>query len=289
MRQFIRLFCFIGILLLISCARQHVNPLDGKDRVKLERRKTSELIAVLDSLSALRPKYFYSKIKCSFKDTNQSVSFKASIRMVRDSAVNALITFASIPIVNALIRPDSVIVVNKREKCVVRQNVSFIKEQFGVDFDYKNIEELFLGLPVGFDTTQKYFQLHDPYNYILSSHKKRAIRREQKGKPERFLRREDKQQDDNNVILNYYLSDDAKGIKRIFIDSPDDSTTINVDYLSRDSVSNYLIPNDVMIEIVTPRNHMVVELGYDKSEADTPQEIHFVIPEGYEECTDEKQ
>jgi hypothetical protein len=257
----------------------------------------------MDSLSQLRPKYFYTKIKCDYSDTNQNLNFRTSIRMVRDSVVNALITYASIPIVNSLIRPDSVIITNRREKCVIRQNMSYIREQFGVSFDFRNIEEIFLGLPVGFDTTQKYFQIHDPYNYIISSHKKRVIRREIRNerradKPEKERnndrpRREDRNNnngddEEEEVILRYYLSNDIRSLKRIFIDSPNDSTTIDIHYLSRDSIGSYMIPNEVQIEITTPRNRLVLSMDYDKSEVDVPQQIHFVIPEEYGPCEEKR-
>lgn len=286
MLRFINLVVLLTLIVSgVSCSRKLavINP------DKLERRKTVELVSAMDSLSKLRPKYFYTKIKCGFSDTNQNLNFKTSIRMVKDSIINALITYASLPIVNSLISPDSVILSNRREKCVIRQNLSYIKEQFGIAFDYRNIEELFLGLPVGFDTTQKYFQIHDPYNYIVSSHKKREIRRENRNRPERerindrFNRRDD--EDENDVILKYYLSNDIRSIKRISINSPEDSTTIDIQYLSRDSVKLYMIPNDVVIEIVTPRNRMVINMDYDKSEVNLPQEIYFVIPEDYEACS----
>jgi hypothetical protein len=286
-------------VLAVSCSRRAT---PDAVQEKVARRKTTELVAAMDSLSQLRPKFFYTKIKCDYSDTNQNLNFRTSIRMVKDSVVNALITYASIPIVNSLIRPDSVIITNRREKCIIRQNMSYIKDQFGISFDYRNIEEIFLGLPVGFDTTQKYFQIHDPFNYILSSHKKREIKRESRNKPDRDKpdrdrnndkpdrpRREDRnndEDDEDEVILKYYLSNDIRSLKRIFIDSPNDSTTIDIQYLSRDSIGTYMIPNEVQIEIVTPRNKVVMSMDYDKSEVDVPQEIHFVIPEEYGVCED---
>lgn len=289
MRRCIKAFFFLLLIAqAYSCSHKLLPELPKE---KLERRKTSELIAAIDSISHKRPRYFYSKIKCEFTDTNQHRSFKTSIRLVRDSAMNALITYAAIPIVNSMIRPDSVIISNRTEKCVIRRDLDFIREQFGVSFDYRNVEELMLGLPVGYDTTQKYFQIHDPHNYILSSHKKRIVRRELR-RPDRDRnndrpRREGRNNDDDeeeDVILNYYLSDDLRSIKRVFIDSPDDTTAITVDYLSRDSVNGYLVPNDMRVVIVTPRNRIVLTMDYDKSEVNVPVDIHFVIPEEYGEC-----
>lgn len=299
MRLYTSVFTFITLLALVVSCSPKLHP--EAEQEKVERRKTDVLVAALDTMSQLRPTYFYSKIKCDYSDTNQNKSFKTSIRMVKDSAVNALITFATIPIINSLIRPDSVIITNRQDKCVIRRDLDFIKEQFGVSFDYRNIEELLLGLPIGFDTTQKYFQIHDPHNYILSSHKKREIRREtrnnndNRNKPERdrngrlIQRREDRgneEEEGEDVILKYYLSNDLRTLKSIFIDSPDDTTTIQIDYLSRDSIENYLVPNDVQMVIVTPRNRLVITLDYERTEVNVPQEIRFVIPEEYGECTE---
>lgn len=294
MRLSTKLFFFLALSALVCSCSPKLHPEVEKE--KLPRRKTHDLVAAMDSLSQTRPQYFYSKIKCEYTDTIQHKSFKTSIRMVRDSAVNALITFASIPVVNSLIRPDTLTITNRTERCFIRRDLNFIKEQFGVAFDYRNIEELFLGLPIGFDTTQKYFQIHDPYNYILSSHKRREIRRENRNKPERERnndrpRREERNNDEDleeEVILNYYLSDDIRTVKRIYINSPGDTTSITIDYLSRDSVNAHLVPNEVSVVIVTPRNRLVLSMDYDKSEVDVPVDIHFVIPEEYGECKQEE-
>lgn len=304
----IRNIKWLGIALLVflaSCARRPV----ADKPIKLEKRKTIELIHAMDSLSGVRPNSFYTKIKCHFSDTNRRVSFKTSIRAVKDSAINPIITYAGIPIVNSLIRKDSLFISNRKDKCKILTNMGYIKEAFGVDFDYRNIEELLLGLPVAYDTTQKYFQINDPYNYIISSHRKRIIRRENRDEntnnrnnrhdkdkdnnrdnnnPRRDRNANDEDNGEDNVIIRYFLHPSLKSINRMVIDSPEDTTHISVDYLSRDTVDTYLLPKEVVIDIVTPRNHIVLSMDYDKTEINTPQEIYFVIPEEYGNCNSEK-
>lgn len=265
-------FIKFGFVVLIalsaaSCSRKVV----GEGMEKLERRKTNELVATLDSLSTLKPRFFYSKISTKYRDTTQRVSFKTSIRMVKDSAINALITFAAIPIYNSMLTPDTLTLLNKRNKCYTKAQLSFLKENFGVAFDYRNVEELILGLPLAYDTNQKYFQIHNPFNYIISSHRKREIRRSDR-------------RDLDEIIIKYFLSNDAKALKRMEIESPGDSTRIQVDYLSREMVSNYNVPKDVQINIRTPRNEIIIEMSYDKIEIDEPQSLFMIIPEGYEIC-----
>ena len=290
----IRNIKWLGLALLVvlgSCARRPV----ADKPVKLEKRKTSELLHVMDSLSVIRPNSFYTKIKCHFSDTNRRISFKTSIRSIKDSIINPIITYAGIPLVNSIIRRDSLFITNRKDTCAIRTTMNYIKESFGVDFDYRNIEELLLGLPVAYDTTQKYFQINDPYNYIISSHRKRIIKKENKVKQHdrdnnlNFRKdRNGNDENDDDVMIRYYIHPSLKSISRLVIDSPDDTTHISVDYITRDTVDTYLLPREMIIDIVTARNHIVLTMDYDKTEVNTPQEIYFVIPEEYGDCNSEK-
>jgi hypothetical protein len=268
-----RNFSLISLLLLssmlFSCARKLTEEIVVAE--KLQKRKEKELVAVLDSLSLVKPKTFYSKLSVDFKDTTTSIAFKTSLKIVTDSAVNAIITYAKIPIVTAMITTDSIIVVNKRDKCFERETLSYIKDKFGIDFTYQNIEELFLGRPLDYNVDQKYFVIHDPYNYSISSHKKRERKR---------LDRKPKE----DIVINYILTKDAKELSKTTITSPSDSTEIIVDYLSRKLEKGIMIPYEVQIRIMTPRNNMFIKLEYEKVEVDEPQELLIIIPEKYEKC-----
>jgi hypothetical protein len=191
--------------------------------------------------------------------------------MVKDSAMNLLITYAKIPIINSSITKDSLTIVNKKDKCFIKEDLSYIKETFGIDFNYKNLEEIFLGLPLDYDSTQKYFQIHDPFNYIISSHRKHKIKRSEK-----------KAKDD--LVIKYMVNDNLNHIKGMQINSPSDSVEININYISREFLDNYSLPKEVTIQVKTPRNNMFIELQYEKAEVNIRQPLILVIPEGYEKC-----
>ena len=269
MKQHIKLIFLCLSLVVLSCSKKII----GENYIKVERKKTSELVAVLDSLALQKPSTFYSKISTKYKDTTLNISFKTSVKMVKDSAISALITYAGIPIYNSVVSPDTFTMVNKRGKCYIKTKLSYIKETFGVAFDYKNIEELLLGMPLGYDIEQKYFQIHDPYNYIISSHRKREIKRSDK---------KEKMHDD--VIIKYYLNNDLTQLKKIEVESKSDTTKIQVNYLSRASILNFSMPESVYIEVFTPRNAIFVNMNYEKIEINEPQQILIVIPEKYELC-----
>ena len=268
MNQFTRLVysIFLGAL-LFSCATSKI----AVEEEKLERRKTADLLHVLDSIAIRKPDFFYSKITTEYSDTNRNINLKTSLRMVKDSAINLLITYMKLPIVNSIISKDSLTIVNKKDKCFINKDLSYIKDNFGIDFNYKNLEELFLGLPLDYVSEHKYFQIHEPYNYIISSHRKHKIKRtEKKAKAD--------------LVIKYFINKEMNHLKRIEISSPSDSTSINVDYNEREVIEAFTLPKVVQIKIKTPRNSITLDLTYEKSEVNQKQPLILVIPEGYEKC-----
>jgi hypothetical protein len=264
----IKFSVYIGVVLfLVACGKTK----QAEIMEKLPKVKDELLIAKLDSLSKQRPQHFYSKIASKYSDKDLKVSFKTSVRMVADSALNALITFARFPIYNSMVTPDTLTIVDKRNNCYVKEDMGYLKNTFNIDFEHKNIEEFLMGLPVGWDPNEKYHQINDPYNYVISSHNKRSLRKSSKD-------------DSGDVYIRYFLSNDAKQLKRIIIDSPADTTSIMVNYFSYEMVNGYSVPLDSDITVYTPRDTIYVDLKYTKSTINEPSELFLVIPENYTRC-----
>lgn len=261
-------YCPLFILIiLIGCSHSK----ETTHNSKLPKVKDEILIAKLDSLSKQRPLHFYTKIASKYSDSELNVSFKTSIRMRSDSALNALITFARIPIYNTMVTPDTLTILDKRNNCFIQEGMEYLKNTFSIDFEHKNIEEFLLGLPVGWDNDEKYYQLNDPYNYIISSHNKRSLRKSDKDVT-------------GDVYIRYHLSEDINQVKKIIIDSPTDSTTISVNYFSYENVNGINVPIDSDITVVTPRDTIYIDLKYTKSSINEPNELYLSIPENYSRC-----
>lgn len=262
------LYIWIGILSLFfaSCAKNGAS--DGE---KLSKLKDGDIREAITEISHQSFDYFYAKIATKYKDSTQNVSFKISVRMRKDSVVNTLLTYARLPIYNTLITPDTIKMVDKREKCVMIESLEYFKKKFAVDVQFNNIEEFFLGTPVAFDETQKYYRVNDPYSYTLCSHKKSEIKKN--------IRK-----DKREIITYYTLAEDLKSLKQQRIESPQDSTTILIDYVERAFVDDLLLPKKVKITVIMPRQELAVFLDYKKIRLNEKERIHFVIPEKYEEC-----
>ncbi|MFM7301135.1 MAG: DUF4292 domain-containing protein [Crocinitomicaceae bacterium] len=262
-------FFFLFAFVWMGCAKKTTQHVISTE--KLPKIKDKELIAVLDSLHQIKVKTFYTKLSVDYKDTTRDVSFKTSIKNVTDSAVNAIITYARIPIVTAMVTTDSVLVVNKNDKCFTKASLNYIKENFGIDFNYGNIEELILGRPIDYSEEQKYFVVNNPYQYIISSHRKKDRRR---------LERKAKE----DILIFYTLNDQATQIQSMSVESPSDSTNIILDYMSWQNINGIQLPKEVLIFINTPKNNISIRLEYEKVEINEPQELIIIIPESYEKC-----
>jgi len=234
------------------------------------RRKQEQIISALDSLSSIKIDNFYSKVSTNYKDSSQNVSFKTSLRVVNDSAVSAIITYASIPVVNALITVDSVKITNRRDKCYVLRDLAYFRDEFGIEFTFENVEELFLGKPVAYNPEVEYYKVDENENTVCS-HKAKDIR-----KNERKDRRE--------IITYYTLNDSLTNLSRMQIISPEDNTMIEVFYLDRELIDGFMLPAHIEVNIHAPKQAILVDLEYRKTHINMPEEIHFVIPENYEEC-----
>ncbi len=263
------------LVLITSCSKKIV--LINPD--KLERKKTIELTEALDAMHLERPDYFYSRISTRYKDTTQSLSFKTSLKIKRDSAVSTFISFAAIPVFQAIVTQDTLTLVNKRNKCYNITDLSIIKNTFGYPFEYANIEELFLGIPLAYDTNQRYFQIHDPFNYIISSHRKRYIKKSEKGKIN-----DRKMDGEDDIIIKYFLSDDITRLKKLEIESPGDSTRLEINYVTSEIVNSVNVPKNIEIQVFTPRNTIFLKLDYEKTEVNEPQSLLLVIPKTYSIC-----
>ncbi|MDX1650922.1 MAG: DUF4292 domain-containing protein [Brumimicrobium sp.] len=256
------------VLVLVSCGSRKGEAEEAK---KLPKIKEAVLISRLDSLSKMRPEHFYTKLDSKYTDKDYNISFKTSIRMRRDSALHALITYARIPIYNTMVTPDTLTIVDKRNDCYIKENMSYLKNTFDVDFQHSNIEELILGMPIGWDSDEDYYQIKDPYNYIVSSHNKRKLRKSDKDLS-------------GDVYIKYYLGKNAKELRKVIIESPVDTTTIEVNYFTRETVEGFSVPLSGSITIQTPRDTIMIGIDYNKTTVNDPRVLYLAIPNKYERC-----
>jgi hypothetical protein len=263
----------IGILLsalsLISCSKKIGEAINN------ETNGEEDWMFILDSLSKTKPDFFYAKMDSEFDGNNSHYNFKTSLRMVKDSAMNTLITFASVPIINAIITPDSASIVNKKDKCYQKESIDLLKSVVGVDFSYSNFEEIFLGLPIDFDSVRSYNIFTDGNQLLVSNFTKKEWKKRAHLNASEM---------GSEMYYTYKMNPKAKILEGMHIYSPMEEADINLNLEGRTEIEGFQIPVKTVLDIKVRNIKIFVQLDYNKAEVNQPQELVFKIPEGYEKC-----
>ena len=259
----------IFILAITSCSRQWMDT--GEKPEKLPRLKERTFIQKMDSLHEMRPKYFYSKIKVTYTDEDRRVSFKSSVNIVQDSALSTILSYASIPVFTAYLDTEKITIVNKKEKCYTGKAISEYSELWGIELSFENIQELIFGLPIGYTRGGKYHLLSTPYEYIISTHKKR----EQKKSEKRHA---------SNLIYTYKLNSQGSSLSSTQIYSPADSFKIDIKYAEWQEKEGRLYPKEMIVLLSGPQTSSEIKMVFNKLKINTPRKLSLIIPESYDPC-----
>ena len=263
------IYSLILLLVLASCSSQWSNV--GEKPQKLPKLKEKGFLEKLDSLHSKRPEYFYSKIKVTYSDEERKVSFKSSVNIVQDSALSTILSYAAIPVFNAYIDTEKITIVNNKDKCYTGKAITEYSELWGIELSFENIQELFFGLPIGYKKGVKYHVLSNPYEYIISTHKKR----EQKKSEKRHK---------SNLIYTYELNSEANGLSSAHIYSPADSFKIDIKYVEWQEKEGVIYPKEMNIFLVGPTTSAEIKMVFNKLKINIPRKLSLMIPENYETC-----
>jgi Domain of unknown function (DUF4292) len=98
-------------------------------------------------------KTFSAKIKVEYEDSKSKQSITAYVRMIKDSAiwVSGYATVFNIEAFRALIKKDSVFVIDKINKEVLYRSIDYLQEVSEIPFDFKTLQDLLIGNPIFFD------------------------------------------------------------------------------------------------------------------------------------------
>jgi hypothetical protein len=91
-------------------------------------------------------------------------------------------------------------------------------------------------------------------------------------------------QEDKPIVYFYHFDVSNKSLvhERVLVES--DATEINIEFLERINISGMSLPKKIRFKVTSPNKNLVLELTYEKTEVNLPQEIFLTIPEDYEKC-----
>jgi Domain of unknown function (DUF4292) len=114
-----------------------------------------DLLHKLNSNRIVNFKTFSAKIKVNYRDKEgEQPELTVFVHMMKDSmiwiSVNA--TIFSYEALRVLITPDSVKVLNRRDKLLQLRSVNYLKELVDLPFDFYTLQDLLLGNPIYLDS-----------------------------------------------------------------------------------------------------------------------------------------
>jgi hypothetical protein len=117
-------------------------------------------------------KTFSAKIKVDYRDKEgEQPELTVFVRMQKDSiiwvSVNA--TIFSYEALRVLITPDSIIVLNKRDKIVQYRSVSYLQDLTDLPFDFHTLQDLLLGNPIYLDSNVVSYKKTDQTIALMSA------------------------------------------------------------------------------------------------------------------------
>lgn len=254
------LFFGFFILMTAACAKKtsviNAQPIENE---VLSPEKESLRAPVLDSIHGQAWRWYYGKFSVAYTDGERKIGVKLSLKCAKDSASNALISFASIPFVNALIKSDSILYLNKKDRCYGQLPLGSLKKVIGVELSLNNLQELFLGLPIALSANAELLPLpNGNFDTISFLQKDSAL----------------------SVFYSYTQTSNRIVDQRMVLS---DGRSMNVSYLSWNEGS-INTPSSMLISVVEKGKESTIRITMDRYELNIPQEISVEIPQDYEKC-----
>lgn len=107
---------------------------------------------------------FSAKIKVEIEDAKgKQPDITATLRMIKDSAIwmSLTATFLGMEVYRVHITPGSVILMNKQDKEVQYRTLDYLQDVTQIPFDFKAIQDMFIGNPVFFNDSTAIFKKRD--------------------------------------------------------------------------------------------------------------------------------
>ena len=138
----------------------------GMQLVELDRLKN--ILSDLDQQRITDFSTLKAKVKLNYDSEDQSTSATANIRLKKDSIIWVSLTgpFA-IEGARIMIRPDSLILMNKLKHTITRRPISYLEEIAGMPISFQDMQNIILGNPLFTDGAVRSFS-HDRTRWVAT-------------------------------------------------------------------------------------------------------------------------
>jgi hypothetical protein len=247
----------ISLLLIVgSCKSVAIlptsKPVKNVDIVALAAKIKSNY----PSVSRLR-----SRIKATYDNSEREQQIIIQLRM---EAQQKLWMSASmiIPIAKLMITPNKVSFYEKFQKNYFQGTFDLINSPFKTDFDFKDIENLFLGKPFVDPAVGKWKQISNPIHYVLIPTGKRS-----------------------GLLPTLFFDPVSFLLKEQRLLIPGTTQTLSIKYLNHMRIEGENLPQRIEVSLFDGEKLQRLELEYTRTDLPSSLTFPFEIPEGYKKIS----
>lgn len=260
----------VGLFLfVVSCKNT-----ERAKRSSLEGKKTDYLIQQMHA-NAFHFETLSSKAAIELDQGGKKTSFKANIRLRRDSAIWVSITpLLGIEMARVLITRDTVKVINRLEKNYFVGDYSYINKRFNVDLEFELLQSLLLGNAIAFESDEKLKFAIDKEKYYLGNLKKRKANKAE-DKPQRIEKEKEE-------VVSLWVNQSNFKIENFLYSDLTADRFILGEYDNHFEVKDQLFPENLKFEFQTLKP-AIVKIEYSKVSLNNPLKFSFNISSKYEQ------
>ena len=246
----------IGLILTMIFVAGCKSPAILPSKTPIKDRPIKELIKAI-SKNGADFKKFRSRVKTTYYDGKRSQQVIVNLRMEKDKSIwmsaNILV-----PIAKILITPKKVSFYEKFQKTFFEGDITFINDQFNTNFDFKDIQNLLIGLPLADLNRGKWKTISHPKYYILTPKSGKMQLR-----PTFFY-------DPNDFSLRE---------QRFLVSETTQSLTIK--YIDYQRLEGEFLPREIEISLFDGSELKRITLEYTRVDFPDRISLPFQIPQGY--------
>lgn len=259
---------FATILMVAACGkRKKITTYDFPEKT------TEELVGRLDQLSTLDWDFLSAKTQVKVSGSQANESFKASIRMKRDSAMLVNITKLGVPAMQVLVSNDSLKLVNRIAKCYIKEDRAALPAIIDFPVEYAHLQDMLIGKPLIFNKAFEHIQVQDKKAYVIKTKRPRPSESAALDQT-------------SDVFITYYLDPINLELSRVVLESPADNAKIEIIYTGKhEKIEGLMLPLQVDIIITTLTDEVRVEIVYNRPDIAHEKKITLNVPENYEKCS----
>lgn len=224
----------------------------GKEKIKMNADGLSSLL----KMGGVQADWLSAKAKINYDDGSFSIGASSTIKMKKDDFIWISVKKFGFEAGRALIRPDSVFVINRLERTYTAEGLDYLEKSFNLPADFNTVQQMLLGNAV--------VLLDAPFEMQKASNSYHLFH-------------------ENGVMKNhYYLNNTDLSLSKMEINDTQANRALSIDYAGYKEVNdqNFSYLRDIGV-CEDRHGNMDVKIEFTSVQLNEPVEAKFSIPPSY--------